>query len=570
LRACHEGKLIMTVYWRAPGRIACGALAAALLCSASTAALAAPGRAPRSPPVTQEQLQRVLDELRAERDARQAAEAQIQALTDRLGTLESATQVVTTQAGTVENLASQVEALNAAPTVSVSNGRPTFATRDGAFSIALRANVMVDAGAYFQDSPGPLNTDLRRGAGSGDTARARDLNSGAVFRRARLGMEGRVFKDFTYNLTTEFGGSGTEDAGRLYEMWVQYNGIPNVAIRAGAFEPQNGLGSNVSTSNILIMERPAVSEITRNIAGGDTRTAIQVQRFGEFGSDSGFGGSYVVSAAFTGSPPSSVNSAGGFAVQPFGEQRGLTGRVVVAPSPSPQTMFHVGLNGSYVISPADVLGPDANGVNPPGSNPVQFRDRPELRLDATRLIDTGSIDADHAWHWGVEGSFQYSNFFIQGEYQQFGIDRRNSALSNPRFSGWWVEGSWILTGETRRWNAQNGVYDAPSITNPWQPGSGGYGAFELGVRYSTVDLNYNAGAPLTAIPADGIRGGEQSVIAVGLNWYVNSNLRFMLDLLHVDVDRLAPSANFGGGTYPAGSRIGQAYNAVALRTQFGF
>ena len=550
---------------RVTSRIACSALAVTLMCGVSTAALAATPRANSDVADLRAQLEQ-------ERAARAAAEARLQNLADRLTALEQAaeanTAAQTEQTATVTTLSSTVEALNGAPTVAVSNGRPTFATRDGFFSASLRANVMVDSAYYNQSAPGPIATDLRRGAGSGDTARARDLNSGVVFRRARLGIEGKVFRDFTYNLITEFGGSGTEDAGRIYEMWVQYNGIPHFALRAGAFEPQNGLGSNVSTSNIMVMERPAVAEISRNIAGGDTRTAIQAQWFDNFGVDSGLGGSYTIAAAFTGSPPTSVNSAGGFASQAFGEQRSMTGRATIAPTPNPDLLIHLGLNGSYVFSPADVLGPDASGVNPVNSQPVQFRDRPELRVDGTRLIDTGSIDADHAWHYGFEGALQYRNFVVEGEYINFGIDRRNSILASPDFSGWYIEGSWVITGEKRRYNGTNAVFDAPSIANPWQPGSGGYGAFELVARYSTVDLNFRQGAPGTAPAADSIRGGEQTVVALGLNWYVNSNLRFMLNYLHVDVDRLSPNA----GTFvtPAGAQIGQEFDAVALRTQFGF
>ena len=552
---------------RAPVRIACGLLAATLLCSVSTAALAAPHRT-SSPAVTQEQLQQVLEELRAERAAREAAESRIQALTDRLGTLESATQVISTQGDTVSSLATQVESLNAAPTVSVSNGRPTFATRDGFFSASLRANIMVDAGAFFQDSPGcavvsapacPVANDFRRG-GSAEIAQARDLNSGVVFRRARVGIEGRVFKDFSYTLITEFGGSGTESPGRIYEMWLQYNGIPNFAMRAGAFEPQVGLAANVSTSNIIMMERPSVAEITRNIAAGDSRIAVQASRWGDFGSDSGFGGSYMVAGSLT----SSAIAAGGT----FGDQFGANGRLTVAPTPSPDMMFHVGIGGSYVFSPQDVSGPSNTGPNPAGSYPTRFNDRPESRLDATRLIDTGNIDSDHAWSYGFEGAFQYRNFLIQGEYITFGIDRRQSVLPDPRFNGWYVEGSWMLTGERRRYNVQNAVFDGPPIAAGWAPSAGGYGAWELGARYSVVDLNYREGAPGSAPAADAVRGGEQKIYTLGVNWYLNNNLRFMLDWSHVEVDRLAPNA----GTYqvPTGAQVGQNFDIIALRAQFGF
>ena len=46
---------------------------------------------------------------------------------------------------------------------------------------------------------------------------------------------------------------------------------------------------------------------------------------------------------------------------------------------------------------------------------------------------------------------------------------------------------------------------------------------------------------------------------MGLNWYVNNNLRFMLNYLNVDVEDRGgvPNPDFG-------------HDAVALRTQFTF
>jgi phosphate-selective porin OprO/OprP len=42
----------------------------------------------------------------------------------------------------------------------------------------------------------------------------RDLNEGFNFRRARFGIDGKLFRDFDYSFIYEFGGSGQEDPGR--------------------------------------------------------------------------------------------------------------------------------------------------------------------------------------------------------------------------------------------------------------------------------------------------------------------------------------------------------------------
>ena len=61
----------------------------------------------------------------------------------------------------------------------------------------------------------------------------------------------------------------------------------------------------------------------------------------------------------------------------------------------------------------------------------------------------------------------------------------------------------------------------------------------------------------TAKPAAGIRGGDQRIWTVGVNWYPNPAIRLVLDYQHTDVSRL----NAGGGD------IGARLDAVSFRTQ---
>jgi phosphate-selective porin OprO/OprP len=151
---------------------------------------------------------------------------------------------------------------------------------------------------------------------------------------------------------------------------------------------------------------------------------------------------------------------------------------------------------------------------------------------------------------------------VEGEWFRYKIERRNSALPDPHFTGWYVQGSWVLTGEPRVYNPVEARFDAPKMAYNFNPEAGTWGAFELAARYSDLDLNYREGA-LGTTPAatlGAVRGGEQKIYTVGVNWYLNPSMRVMVDYQHVDVDRLSG----------VGAQIGQKYNAVAARLQFNY
>jgi phosphate-selective porin OprO/OprP len=197
-------------------------------------------------------------------------------------------------------------------------------------------------------------------------------------------------------------------------------------------------------------------------------------------------------------------------------------------------------------------------------------------VDSTRLIDTGSIDADSAYAAGIELAGNWRNFQAQAENFWFGVDRRNSAAQDPTFGGYYVQGSWLITGESRRYVMAKGAYQSPRPRSPFNS-SGGSGALELALRFSHADFNFEEGIAAVAPTMDSVRGGEQDVWTLGVNWYATANLKFMLNYLRVDVDRLNPAGPsnatpFGASpaTPPIGVQIGQSYNAFALRSQFNF
>jgi len=336
--------------------------------------------------------------------------------------------------------------------------------------------------------------------------------------------------------------------------WVQYN-LGNARFRIGAFSPPAGLEEVTSTNGSLFAERASPSELVRSIASGDGRTAAAIFANGE---------RWQASVALSG------NVIG---TQTFDEQLGFVGRLSFVPYKREVDLLHLGVNTSIVINPA-ATGPD---VAPGASTPIRLRDRPEMRVDGVRLVDTGNIDADGLTSFGFELGAQRANLALQAEYFDIRLQRRASSLDDPHFSGWYVQGSWTLTGEPRRYSIATGAFDSPRPVRPFNVKTGSWGAWELGLRYSDLDLNWLALSPSATVAqltaAGSIRGGEQKTFTVGLNWYLNNVLRFQFAFQDVSVDRLSPGGTaFGTGsaTPLVGTQVGQDLQIWSLRTQYAF
>ena len=125
------------------------------------------------------------------------------------------------------------------------------------------------------------------------------------------------------------------------------------------------------------------------------------------------------------------------------------------------------------------------------------------------------------------------------------IDRGNG-FDNPTFGGWYVLGSYFLTGESRGYSGSQGRFTRVKVRRPID--EGGRGAWELTFRYSHLDLTNG-----------GVEGGKQDIATFGINWYAMQNLRFMANYLNVvDLDRSGTATD---GDEPL---------AVQVRTQVNF
>ncbi|MFI4975771.1 MAG: porin [Caulobacterales bacterium] len=544
-----------------------------LLASACGAAVAAPAkpdpREARIEQLEQEVQQLVAANQRLQADDQQLA-AQTQALAAEVDQLKQG-QSVQTQALATENQAIQTVQAKVPPAPSVittlASGRPIISSADGRFTVTAHAVMQLDSGVYSQAAPGPVASDFRRSgpalgasAANVDLTHARQLKDGTVFRRARVGIDGTAFSDWDYRLILDFGGSGVENTGQLYETWVQYSGFKPLKIRVGAFPPTIGMEDSTSTNTMPFIERSASSDMARGFAAGDTRLSGALLASGDH---------WLVSGAVTGRTIGVLSTGTAAGVpQTFTDPLAFVGRFAGTPLHGKDWLVQFGVHGSYLERPANGVGPGVTGLTPLNSEVVAFSNTQQLRVDGTKLINTGNIDARHADTVGLEFAVQKSNLLFQTEYESFDVQRSDPGVSSPHFHGYYAEGLWVITGEARKYNSQTAAFDAPPVAHPFSWKDGTWGAWELGVRYADADLNYHAGAAGTAPAADSIRGGEEQNISVGLNWWPNPVVRFMFDYEHVQIDRLSPSAALF--QTPVGAQIGQTYDAVGVRSQFAF
>lgn len=314
-----------------------------------------------------------------------------------------------------------------------------------------------------------------------------ELGDGSEIRRARLFASGRLWKVWNYKLQYDF--TGTGKAG-IADAYIQYAGLPGSKITLGHFKEPFSLQNMTSSKYTTFIERSTSQVLTggRNLGisygtGGSNWTA-NLGLFGE-GIDT---------------PGSEMD-----------ESHAIAGRVTYSPFFSKhQQGLHLGV--AYAYRDLDA------------GQSFRLRERPEAHVTDVRLVDTGTFDADDFHRYGLEAMWFYGSLTLQAEYTGMQVSRAIAGNQDVDFEGYYVEGSYFLTGESINYNPAKGAMS--KITPNGIVGKGGVGAWQIAARFSSLDLS-----------DQDINGGEEQNLTLGLNWYPNANMRFMANYINVlDVD----------------------------------
>jgi phosphate-selective porin OprO/OprP len=348
-------------------------------------------------------------------------------------------------------------------------GKLSIKSPSGDFKYQIGGRIQADAANYSADNY--------------------EFTDGTEFRRARVFIKGKMYKNWLWQAQFDFSSNDTE----IKDMYLGYKFDPAV-LRIGQFGESGSLEDSTSSKYITFMERalPVLA-----FAPAKRRIGIGLNSYNDYGS---------YSIGIFGNSESADETESG---------KGASTRVSYVPWYGKTQTLHIGLSLQYRTPP------DLASIG----KSIKYRARPEAHVDDNRLLDTGSInDVSNYSINGLEVAWVNGPFSLQGEYIRSNVARADS--SDLTFSGYYAYASWFMTGESRPYNIENGTFGR--IKPRRSVGSAGIGAWEMALRFSELDLNDQL-----------ITGGKANNITLGLNWYPDNNIRFMFNYIRADTDKNA-------------------------------
>ena len=438
-----------------------------------------------------------------------------------------------------------------------------WGSNDGSFKAKIGGRIQIDSQVNWNDNP----------ASKPYTA----LANGVALRRARLFVEGLMYRDYEYRFEydfTRFNG-GTQG---ITDAYMKYIHFAPFGLIIGQSNEGKSMESVMSNNYLTFIER---SLPNNGFIEQGPNNKYQLGALGEF-FDKAWGIPYVLKGGLTttslGSPgnTSSQGSQGGTVSStsanglystsnPNGTSQNmnnwsanatyqLVGRGVVLPYKDEEgNLVHLGTWGSYRSI--------TNQFNRNGSlrdGGWAFASQPDTDVDRTNFLNTygltntacaagwktGSVVANApicsktvgktTYHsnmqiahevndlnmFGAELLGAYGPFHTSSEFMMTQINGKGYS-SADLLQGFYTSAGWFITGETRPYDEKKGTWNRV-IPNANFLTGGGWGAWEVAARYDLLDMNTKH-----------INGGAMDIFTLGVNWYLTPRIRLMSDWVHV-------------------------------------
>ena len=179
--------------------------------------------------------------------------------------------------------------------------------------------------------------------------------------------------------------------------------------------------------------------------------------------------------------------------------------------------------------------------------------------------------------YGVEGALAFGPFKFQTEFMRASFSGKSAASAtavatnyDKDVDAYYASLVWAITGENYADFYRNGLFSRFKPINNFGLKAGGWGAWELGLRYSKFDAsNFQkttaARVGSGVIPTNGTNAAD--AFTVGLKWLPNPHMRLMLNYIETKFDTPTLITNTGRTGVTATT---DKEHAVTFRAQVDF
>ena len=332
-------------------------------------------------------------------------------------------------------------------------------------------------------------------------------------RRARISVDGER-GDFEYKMILEF----ADETAEILLLRFEYHGFENgPTIKFGKIREDISLAALSSSKHLALIERSSVA----NTMSPYFRWGVAAsQYFESTGLRYAFG----------------VHKNDAFSASGSDEDGAMTlaytGRLTWNTPLADGQLVHLGGWGSYREFGGDELG-------------ARFA-RAGIREPNTRLVDYAAggeqVALDHLSQYGLEAAYQHDSLLVQSEYAVRDIATQDPAsiLDGESYQGYYVEASYMLTGETKEYKAGAGRFNQPKgVADAW----------EIAARASSMDATSE------------FQGTKAESYTLGVSYYIDTDTKIMLNGVHSKVSGPGTAALVGNET---------SGNALTARFHYDF
>lgn len=419
-------------------------------------------------------------------------------------------------------------------------------TADSDFRVHIGGRAEFDNSWFTQDD------NLLLGPAPGTT-----FKDGSLFRRARLRADGLLWGWIGF--VTEVNFANVQDASNvdnqlvqvgsvgLTDFYLTFRELPWIGnVRVGHFKAPVGLERYSSSNAWYYMERSSLYDAFF----GPNNYQNGIMAFDSYADER-----LTWAAAFTRIGKSTLQSFGFDAADgAYAGALRLTGLPIY--EDDGRTLMHLGVGFQHQALVSNQFSVASRPLVRAGSG--GGTDTPNVVFSGNFFSPNGADIADLEWAT-VLGPFSLSAEYALAHCSDLFDTFNGATFSGPHgnvtYHAAYVEfGCFITPGDYRRYDKPTGTWGRTLpqrevvIDRHWS----GWGAVQLLARYTYLDLV--DGQPVLAPPATGgASAGIQQDLTLGANWYLNSQVWIMLNLVLSHINSVVPSAS--GNFQALGARV---------------